>query len=337
MLLKLFRSNRSLVILILPVFIFLIWFPGFQEQNSRLSSFEQYPGLIYQAFLAFAARDYLSSKIIAFLLFLLISILLVRLNTKYFFIPVRTQMPAVIYLLIASSIMALQRFNPVIVSSVILIVSIDRIFGSYKYEGLAYHFFDAALLISLSSLIYINSLLYILFIWTGLLLLRSFNWREWSFSIIGFVLPYLFLCGYLYATDRSIDELLFSVIRNNFEAGLQLSDKLAQIKVISIVLVIMIILTSLFMIHKFDTKKTYSRKYLLYFLWMFIILTVMFVMIPSFGIEYIMIAAIPLTYLFSHYFVLTKINWLNRVMFTIIMLLPYYLVYFEDIKTLIKQ
>ncbi len=337
MLLKLFRSNRSLVILILLIFIAVIWFPGFQKQNVRLFPFEQYPGLLYKAFIVFTAKNILASKITALLLYLLIGILIVRLNTKYFFIPVRTQLPAVIYMFIVSSVVLLQRFNPVIISSLILIIVIDRTFASYKYEGLAYHFFDAALLISLSSMIYINSLFFILFIWTGWLLLRSFNWREWSFSIIGLLLPYLFLFVYFYATDRSIDELLINTIRKNFEVGFQLSDKIADIEFITIFLTLLIILTSLFMIHKFDTKKTYARKYFLYFFWMFIILTILFILLPSFGIEYMLIVAIPLTYLFSHYFVFTKIGWINRVIFTLLILMPYYLVYFDDIRTLIKK
>ena len=337
MLLKLFRSNRSLVILILLIFIALIWFPGFQIQNVRSLTFEKYPGLLYKAFTVFSANKILASRITALLLYLLIGILIVRLNTKYFFIPVRTQLPAVIYMFIISSVVVIQRFNPVIVSSLILILVIDRIFGSYKYEGVAYHFFDAALLISLSSMIYINSFFFISFVWIGLLLLRSFNWREWSFSIIGFLLPYLFLCIYFYVTDRSIDDLLIDTIRKNFEVGLPLSDKIADIKFIAIALTLFIILTSLFMMHKFDTKKTYARKYLLFFLWMFVILTILFILLPSFGIEYILIVAIPLTYLFSHYFVFTKISWVNRIMFTLLILIPYCLVYFDEIRTLIKK
>ena len=337
MLLKLFRSNKTLVILILPIFIAVIWFPGFQKQNVRLFPLEQYPGLLYKAFIVFTANNILASKIVALLFFLLIGILIVRLNTKYFFIPVRTQLPAVIYMFIVSSVVVLQRFNPVIVSSLVLILVIDRIFGSYKYEGLAYHFFDAALLVSFSSMIYINSLFFISFIWIGLLLLRSFNWREWAFSVIGLLLPYIFLCVYLYATDRSIDDLLISTIRKNFEVGLQLSDKIADIKFVLIALTLLTILTSFFMIHKFDTKKTYARKYFLFFLWMFIILTILFILLPSFGIEYILIVAIPLTYLFSHYFVFIKISWINRIVFTLLLLIPYYLVYFDDIRTLFKK
>jgi hypothetical protein len=337
MLLKLFRSNRSLVILVLPMIIAAIWLPAIQKQNIRLFPFEQYPGLFYKALMIFAAKRILASKILALLLFLLISILLVRLNTKYFFIPIRTQMPAVIYMLIVSSVVVLQRFNPVIISSLILILAIDRIFGSYKYEGLAYHYFDSALLISLSSLIYINSFFFISFTWIGLILLRTFNWREWSFTIIGFLLPYLFLWGYFYATDRSMDELLFAAIRKNFETGFQLNNKITDIKIITIVLMVYMIHTSLFMVQRFDSKKTYARKYLMFFLWMFIISTIFFVLLPSFGIEYVLIAAIPLTYLFSHYFIFTKINWINRIMFGVFFLIPFYLAYSDKIYDWIKK
>ena len=337
MLLKLFRGNRSLIFIILPIFIIAIWFPGFQGQDTRIFPFEEYPGLLYRFFIGFSTKNVLVSKIVALLLFFLISMMLVRVNIRYFFIPSRTQMPAVIYMFIISSVLVLQRFSPVIISSLMIILAIDRIFGSYKYEGLAYHFFDSALLVSLSSLIYINSFFFISFVWVGLLLLRTFNWREWTYTIIGLLLPYLFLIGYYYATDRSISDLLFYGIWKNFEAGFRLIDKIAEIDLIAIVLMVYIIISSLFMMRKFDTKKIQARKYLLYFLWMFIILTLLFIFIPSFGPEYILFAAIPLTYLFSHYFVFTKINWINRIIFTILILMPFYLVYFSKIYLLIKK
>jgi hypothetical protein len=299
--------------------------------------FEEFPGLFYRIFIGFAAKNILLSKIIALILFLLISIAIVRLNTRYFFIPSRTQLPAVIYMFIISSVIVLQKFSPVVISSLILVLAVGRIFASYKYEDLAYHFFDSALLISLSSLIYINSLFFISFTWLGLILLRTFNWREWAFTIIGLILPYLILSGYFYATDRSIDELLFNAIRKNFEAGSHLADKIPGIYIIAVVLTLNIIISSLFMMHKFDTKKIHARKYFLFFLWMFIILTFLFILIPSFGPEYILFASIPLTFLFSHYFVFTKVNWINRILFTILILMPFYLVYLDKLMNLIKK
>ena len=337
MLLRLFRSNRPLVILILPLFIITIWLPGLQEQQALIYPVGQHPGLFYKIFLGFTAKNVMLSKIIAFLLFFIISIMIVRLNTRYFFIPSRTQLPAVIYIFIVSSVVVLQRFSPVILSSLILVMAINRVFASYKYEGVAYHFFDAALLISLSSLIYINSLFFISFVWLGLILLRTFNWREWIFTIIGLALPYLFLSVYFYGTDRSINELLFYAIGNNFEAGIPLADKMAGIYIIAIVLSVFIIISSLFMMHKFDTKKIHARKYFLFFFWMFIILTLLFISLPSYGAEYILFAAIPLTYLLSHYFIFTKINWVNRILFTILLLMPFYMAYSDKIHNLIQK
>ncbi|MBN2215147.1 MAG: hypothetical protein JW723_12970 [Bacteroidales bacterium] len=337
MLLRLFRSNRSLVILVLPLFIIAIWLPGFQKQDVQLLPFEKYPGILYAIFINFTTGSAVISKILALLLYFIISILIARLNARYFFIPVRTQLPAVIYMFIVSSVTGLQSFNPVVISSLILVVAISNIFGSYKYKGLAYHYFDSALLVSLSSLIYINSFFFISFVWTGLILLRTFNWREWIISIIGLILPYLFLITYFFATGKSINESLINVIIGNFNAGLSLADKIAGIDIIAIVLTVCLIISSLFMMHRFNTKKIHARKYFLFFLWMFIISTFLFISVPSFGTEYILFAAIPLTYLFSHYFVFTKINLFSRIVFSVLILLPFYLVYFDIVCDLIKK
>ncbi len=337
MLLKLFRSNRSLVTLILPLFIIAIWLPGLLKQQALIFPVGQHPGLFQKICLGFTAKNVMLSKIIALFFFFIISIMIVRLNTRYFIIPSRTQLPAVIYMFIVSSDVTLHKFSPVILSCLFLVLAVNRVFASYKYEGVAYHFFDAALLISLSSLIYINALFFISFVWLGLILLRTFKWREWIFTIIGLVLPYLFLSVYFYGTDRSIKESLFYAISNNFEDRIPFTDKIAGIYIIVIVLSVFIIISSLFMMHKFDTKKIHARKYFLFFFWMFIILILLFILLPSYGGEYILFAAIPLTFLLSHYFIFTKINFINRILFTILLLMPFYMVYSDMIYDLIKK
>lgn len=324
------------MIFVLPLIIIALWLPDFRDHFVQLFPFDLYAGPLYELVGSFSTRNILFSKITALLLYFLIAILLVRLNIKYFFIQSRTQLPAVIYLLIISGIIIIQRFNPVILSSLLLIIATDRIFESFKFDGLAYHYFDAALLISLSSLIYINSFYFIAFLWVGLVLLRQFRWREWSFTIIGLILPYLFLYGYYLATGKDIHEMLFKTIREYFSDGFAITYRVFQVKLFGYILLAYILLASVFMMQLFDTKKTHSRKYFLFFLWMFIISTLMFILIPSYGVEYLIIAAIPVSYLLSHYFAFSRLNWINRIIFTVFLLIPFIVVYFDDFSVWFK-
>ena len=65
----------------------------------------------------------------------------------------------------------------------------------------------------------------------------------------------------------------------------------------------------------YPVKKIYSRKYFMFFLWLFIVTLAIYFIIPSAGYEMIIIAALPVSFLFTHYFVNVKPGWINRMLF----------------------
>ncbi len=335
MFLKLFKSNRLIAVFVLLIITLAAWLPGFSNSSIYTFSFDHFPGPLYKPIRIFATSNLLFSRIIAFSLYLILGFLLVRLNAKYFFIQVRTQLPAVIYLLIISGFVILQRFNPVIISSLLLIYVFNRLFETFKLEGLAYQYFDISFLISLSSLLYLNSILFMVFIWLGLILFRQFNWREWSFTLIGLLLPYLFIYVYYFVFNIDFGSFV-AVLKNSLMTPYSIAEKINEIKIFMIVLGIIFVISSLFMIQTFDTKKTHARKFFLYFFWVFILTGLLFIFVPSFCMEALLIVAIPIAFLISHFFAFVKVNFITRLLFTLLILAVFYTVYLKQIHSLLK-
>ncbi|MFO7658932.1 MAG: DUF6427 family protein [Bacteroidales bacterium] len=335
MFLRLFKNTRPAAVVVLPLIIFLVWLPGFSDTNITSLPFDRFSAPFYRPLSHFCLSHVFLSKIIALLLFFLISILIARLNLRYFFISERTYMPAFIYLILTGGVVMLQRCSPVVFASLLLLLAIFRIFASYKYEGIAYHYFDAALMVSFSGLIYFNSVFFIFFIWIGLLLFRVPNWREWAFSVIGFLLPYLFLFGYYYFFDKDF-ERLFALFRNSVVAGNSIKDYIAELNVFLIVLVLVFVISSFFMVKKYDTKKVHARKFFLYFFWLFAFTVVLYFIIPSFGVEALLFIAIPVSYLISHYFVFSRPGFFTRLIFILFIMSTFWAAYQSTIMGLLK-
>ncbi len=330
MFLRLFRSSSPALILILPILILALWFPALFNAQVHIFHFDNYPGLFFNS-LEKISIDYPAiSKIAAFISYLLIAFLLVWLNTKFFFITARSQMSALIYLLIISSIVTLQRFTPVLVASIFLIVIINRLFASYKYDGLAIHYFDAAFLVSLSSLFYIYSLYFMMFIWVGLLIFRTFRWREWLFTILGLTLPYLFIFTYYFMISRNLHNE-FQNLWISFTGEKTVVNFSLEFKIFTAFTMLLVLISSAFMIRSFDTKKIQSRKYFLFYLWTFILSLLVYFIIPSLGIEIFCIIAISLAYLISHYFIFARNNWINNLLFIFFILGVFLVVYFKPV------
>lgn len=260
----------------------------------------------------------LLASVIALLLLLGNGYLLIQLNTNYIFIPVRTQLPALFYLVLCTGITQLHELTPALVSSTFLILMFYRLFSAYKTDGISINFLDCGLLISVASIIYFPSVIFFFFLLAAISLIRPFIWREWVFALIGLLIPYLFLLSGYYIWDLSVPDLI-SKISASF-TSLDISYKLSQMVNWAFVL-LFIIAGSYFIATYFDSMKIHARKFYMVF-WVFFLfgLLVFLVRINS-GIGMVYFISIPLAYLFSFYFIKCKANWINELVFALLLIL----------------
>jgi hypothetical protein len=314
MFLKLFVSRQQVIIILILILSAAFWLPSIINYNHTLFVFDFYPVPVYNSFKFFEYYDTRVTVIISLILLLLSGFLLVRLNAQFFFIPTRTQLPAFFYIFICSSFIPLHRFNPVLISNIFLIFAIFRIFSSFKKEQICYNYFDSALLISVGSLFYFNMIFMIAVVWIGLIILRPFIWREWVFTIIGIAVPYILLFSCYYLLDLDIENLLDTYKSYLTHFSYDINFNLPYL-VIVIYYLLMLVISSIYMISVYAVKKIYSRKYFMFFLWLFIVSVAIYYIVPSAGYEMIIVAALSISFLFAHFFVSVKPTWLNRVLF----------------------
>ena len=317
MLLKFINSNRLSLIVFITLLPVLYWVPSFITVGPVQTM--QDPGVpLGKLITQFNSNFRLLASICALLFLLGNSYLLIQMNTNYIFIPVRTQLPALFYLLLSTGITQLHQLTPALVSSTFLILMFYRIFSAYKTEGVSMNFLDAGLLVSVASLVYFPSIIFFFFLLASISLLRPFIWREWVFALIGLLIPYLFLLSAVYIWDLSVADLVLQ-ISASFN-GLNFTYKLSQIINWAIVL-LFIIAGSYFIATYFDSMKIHARKFFLVFWVFFLFGLVVFLTFFKSGTGMVYFVSIPLAYLFSFYFVKCKANWINEIVFAMLLLL----------------
>jgi hypothetical protein len=316
MFLKLFISRQQFIIILILILSAAFWLPSIINYNHTLFVFDFYPVPVYSTFRFIEYYDPRITVTISLVLLLISGFLLMRLNVQFFFIQTRSQLPAFFFIFICSSFIPLHRFNPVFISSIFVIFAIFRIFSTFKKEQLCFNYFDAALLISIGSLFYFNLIFLIVIIWIGLIILRPFIWREWIFTIIGMAVPYVLLFSWYYLLDLDINNLLDTYKSYLTHDSYDINFNLPYL-IMAIYYLIMLVISSVYMISVYAVKKIYSRKFFMFFLWLFIVSVAIFYIVPSAGYEMIVLAALSISFLFTHYFVNVKPNWLNRILFDI--------------------
>ena len=175
----------------------------------------------------------------------------------------------------------------------------------YLKPGTAYCFFDAGILISTGSLFYANLIWFGLLVIIGFATLRTANLKEIGISILGLLTPYLLAFGIYYVFGKDIAVLL-SLIGSN------LLDKSADyqfsgLTIAALIFSGIIILVSIaFLFKLMNTKKIKSRKTFSLLIWVFLISTGIYFVLPSVSVEIVWIISIPVSYFLAHYFVFVK-------------------------------
>jgi hypothetical protein len=250
----------------------------------------------------------------SFILVVLMSFILVNFNTTIFFINERTFLPAIIYVLFSGFFPGYQVLNPVLPASLFLMLAIRRIMDAYRKNGTAYNFFDASLLIGTGSLFYANLIWFAVLVIIGIAILRTFNLWELILSVLGLCTPLLLTAGVYYSAGRDLNQLLFTTNYNLFQkAG---DHYFSGMEIAGLIIIGICILISLFqLLSVMNVKKIKSRKTFSLLIAVFVITIIVFYVLPSASVELIYVAAIPLSYFLTHYFVSGKKQLMPEILF----------------------
>lgn len=332
MLLRIFRGTSPGVIFLIILTLFSVWISSFIRYDIESLDLIKSNKMPLYALLQHITGGSYPGLILSLLMVSAIALLLVSFNTSLFFINERTFLPALIFILFSGLFPDCQYMNPVIPASLFLMLSVRRIMDGYRKPGIAYNFFDAALLIATGSLFYANLIWFWLLVLIGIALLRTGNIKEIGLSVVGLITPYLITTGIYYVMGKNPLSLLVLIGDNLF--GAADSCEFDRLTVVVLIFVGLLVLVSmLYLVMNLRTKKIRSRQTFSLLLWIFIITLAIYIFIPSVSIELVYLAGLPVSYFLTHYFLFVRKRIVPELLFTFyfILILLIQVFYLADI------
>jgi hypothetical protein len=185
-------------------------------------------------------------------------------------IPRNSYIAAFMFILVSGYFSDIILLNPVLMANGCIIAAIWLFLRLYEEHEAYSTVFNIGSLLSVASMFYFPSVVFIFLIWIGFILYRMLSWREWFISILGFAFPYLFLATYYFWNDCLAAKVM------EYKHALHLVNFLdfSPTRYAYIVLVVLglFLLISVFkLLFAINEKSIRIRKFLSFFIWLLII------------------------------------------------------------------
>lgn len=300
MLLRIFKSRQPLTLILVPIILLVMWIPHFTGQLNFQTPF---PFDVNSMPLYDYSTRFLSpymSLIVAAILLIVQSFLIVRINLDFSIINERTFMPALFYILIVNSYLPLQRMTPLLIAGIILLLTLEVMFNSFRKQKAIAHFFNAGFLIGLGSLFYFHFIFMLLLVFVGLGVFRPFVWREWLVTIVGFFAPVLLMLAFEFVIQHDIIALL-----QKYEEAFKFQRYKASYSLENYIFFgyfALLLVAAIAKLTRSAKFKIRTRKIFIVFLWLTVLTMIMFFLIPSASAELLFILAIPVSFILTNYY-----------------------------------
>lgn len=305
MILRFIKNNQAIHFVTIPLIVAGLWFRTYlnPEFYPFYNGEDQMP--LYQLVSKISSLSVLGSNVLSMVLVVLLAFFILKLNTSYSFIRVRSFLPSIIFVLIISGVTNLHCLHPIYFGALFLLLAANRIFGAYEQDQVNSNAFDAGFYIGLGSLFYFNLIFFFPMVWIGFMLIRKNpEWRNFVLPIVGIFIPWLYTFSFYFYTDSL--PLLGTTIALNVMSSINLFDAGLPIKIYLGFLIFLTLMGSYFLVAQMDEKKVSSRKYFQIFFVIFIISMLVLLLVPSASQEMLILLAIPLSFLLANYLIFMR-------------------------------
>jgi hypothetical protein len=225
----------------------------------------------------------------------------------------------VIFVILTSLSPICMLLSPALVASLILLLCIDKMFELVKPDKLYGHIFDLGFLSGLAMLFYFPSIYFLLFVSIGFYMMRSVTFRERVMVFTGFACVLLVVFTVYFWFD-SLPEMVLDMINIQYRVPFSFSSFAPS----DIALLAWIILITLFTLANvprllFSTV-IQTRKYVSILIIGGVLSILALPLAFNFNMSYLLLLLTPLSILFAFYFVETKTNLFNEILFIVLIL-----------------
>ena len=309
MLLGLIKSNRPAGIIFLFFLMILLWFRYFINPEPHAAVIAM---PLYDLLFGTLQHNPIASGIFSMAIYGLLFALTIRFNIIHFLLEERTFMPAIFYLMLAASYPPALQLNPILVSTPFLLIALLLLIRGDEHRADPLALFNASLVLAAGSLFFLKILWFIPFLWITATIIRPLKWRGFINPILVLIMLLLFLITY-YWVFRDNLALLKTLVYENLSLS---SQKFYQIETPQVIiygyLLILIIISSIHMLSRYQFRKIIIRKLYLVLFILFVYVLLFALFISTYTAELTAFLAIPLAYLFSNYFYRRKNHWVHE-------------------------
>ncbi len=313
MILKLYKSNSTLVIFGLPILMLLLWLPAFMSNTLTV---------INQSTLIFEWFDIESpilNRIFAFIIIFTTAVILNAQINKNEIFERNTYIPALFYVLTMSSISELQQMHPLILSNLFWVLAYRRLLNIYNQVQCKSEVFDASLFFCIGTLISFPSAgVMLLLPFITLTVVRPFDFKEYLMPFFALFLASIYLSAYYYISQDEISYLSIKSVYYN----LDLPFNWTYYIVYGLIAIVMY-LSGFKLLAKSNTSSVRFRKttsVLLSFLALTFIAMVYEKLIGH-NDSFLLIGAVPFSLLWSFFFFYNEKKWIGSLIFYTILIL----------------
>ncbi len=312
---KLFRTFHPLSVLPLfgvAVLLYIFSGAGADASSASVGMGELYRHLLLPTY-GTALLSFATSKWLGFILLFAQALLFNKVINTHNLLGKPSFLPGLLYIVCTSFADTLGGFSPVLLVNFVLIWLLNQFLSSYRKPDARDLIFDMGLLIGLGTILYAPFILFLLIVWVGLLIFRSFNWREWAMALLGLATVAFFLAFYYYWNGQL----------SNWLSYWQLSRTANPIsKLPSLVLMVIALIGILGLIQlraNFFRSIVHIRKSFQLLSALFGVVILSSVLAYGIQLNHYVLATVPLSVLLSYYFMHASKAWIYESLFILLL------------------
>jgi len=311
---KLFRTFHPLSVL--PLFGLAVLLHIFNGAAAAASSDSAGMGQLYRHFLlpsdSNVLQSFASSKWLGFILLFAQALLFNKVINTHNLLGKPSFLSGLLYIVCTSFADTLGGLSPVLLVNFVLIWLLNQFLSSYRKPDARDLIFDMGLLIGLGTILYAPFILFLLIVWVGLLIFRSFNWREWAMAVLGIATVAFFLAFYYYWNGQL----------SNWFSYWQLSRTANPIsKLPALVLMVVALIGILGLIQlraNFFRSIVHIRKSFQLLSALFGVVILSSVLAYGIQLNHYVLATVPLSVLLAYYFMHASKAWIYESLFIVL-------------------
>ncbi len=320
MILQILKSNRTINLILFPLFGVLLWLRSFLVPKAYPFFLGENQNILYYPISKITDGYYIIQVATSLLLVIFTAFLIQQVNDRYSFIRARTKLPAAIFVIIIGGFTSMHTLHPVFFAAIFLLLAIHSFFSIFNNPVTFPYIFNTGFFLGVGTLFYFNLFIVVPAFFIGIIILcREFKWREFVILTLGFLVPLIFAFSFAFYTDQ------FSELVNTYEQNIitpvnHFKSDIA-LQVFLGLLAIFTAMGSIKMLQQYDSRKISTRKYYTVFLLIFIFTIISFVFIPASSIEMLVISVVPVTFLVSNLFISIESKFWGELLFTLLVVM----------------